>query len=206
MKSHIIVSRLFYPDVNDLKERLEIYKRTALKSLLEQEDQHFDIAVLCKPQHKDIVKVHPRIIPFFSDRDKVKMLHNGGTFFHWQDVYGIKKYDIQTNLDSDDCVSPVFTKKIQEVMADKGHITHIHFQPLLRNYKTGEVRKMKMRYDDKYQSIFYSLYQPNRDDYIYIGQDSHTAFGKYAEESILIPEGYCWINIHSKNDSSTMDI
>lgn len=206
MKSHIIISRLFYQDENELKERLDIYKQTALKSLLTQEDQHFDIAILCKPQHRDIIKIHPRIIPFFSDKDKIRILYNGGTFFQWKDVYGIDKYDIQTSLDSDDSVSPEFTKKIQEVMADKKQITHIHFQPLLRDYETGEVKKMKLQYGKELQSMFFSLYQPSKDNYIYIGQDSHTVFGKYAEESILIPEGYCWLNIHSKNSGSTMKL
>ncbi len=206
MKSHIIVSRLFYENEQDLKDRLPVFKETALKSLLEQTDQNFDIAVLCKPEHKDLVKIHPRIIPFFSDKEKIKMLKNNGSFFQWEDVYGLEKYDIQTNVDSDDTVSPIFTTKIQEVMADKDHITHIHFQPLLKDYQTGEVKQMKMRYSDSFQSMCYSLYQPNKDNYIFIEQDSHTTFGKYAEESILIPEGYCWMNIHGKNDCSTMKL
>lgn len=206
MKSHIVVSRLFYKDEKALRDRLLIYKETALKSLLKQEDQNFDIAILCKLEHKDIVKIHPKIIPFFSDKEMFRLSGNNFSFFKWEDVYGIDKYDIQTNLDSDDSVSPEFTKKIQETMADKNYITHIHFQPLLRNYHTGEIKKMKLRYNESFQSMFYSIYQPNKENYIYIGQDSHSVFGKYAEESILIPEGYCWMNIHDKNSSSTMNI
>ena len=83
--------------------------------------------------------------------------------------------------------------------------THIHFFPLLRNYYTGEIRKTRIKYRNTHNSAFYSLYQPDKKDYIYIGQSSHTNFSKYAEKTILIPEGHYFVNIHDSNDSSTME-
>jgi len=205
--THIVITRMWYEKEEDLLDRIKMFKLTMLPALLNQVDKNFDIGVLCQEKHRKIIEaIHPKLIPFFTTKTSGYINKCWHIFSDWKDISGLKKYDIQTNVESDDYVIPEFTQKIQEVMANKSHTTHIHFQPLLRNYKTGEIKKMRIRYGKETQSSPYSLYQPNKDNYIYIGQDSHTVFGKYADESILIPEGYSWLNIHDKNDSSTMDI
>ena len=205
-KTHVIVTRMHYKNVSDLLKRIEIYKKGLLKNLLNQEDKNFDIGVLCRKEHEQIIRnIHPRIIPFFTDRDGWKVDKCWALFIEWRDIYGLGKYDIQTNVDSDDLVSPQFTKIIRQALVGAEVSTHIHFAPMLKNHFTGEIKSVRDNYFNGNKSAFYSLYQPDKEDYIYIGQDSHTKFSKYAERSILIPEGEVWVQIHDSNDSSTME-
>ena len=206
--SHIVISRMWYHEEEDLLERIKIYEANLLPILLNQEDKDFDIGVLCRKEHEQIIKkIHPRIIPFFTDKESWTIRDIfWALFVEWKDIYGLNKYDIQTNVDSDDLVSTRFTKIIrQTVLENTETSTHIHFVPLIRNYYTGEVEEIRENYSNGSDSSFYSLYQPNKEDYVYIGQDSHTKFSKYAQKSILIPEGEVWVNIHDSNDSSTME-
>lgn len=207
--SHIIVNKLYYQNEQDLLTRIKIYKKITLPSLLEQTNQNFDIGVLCNPKHEDIIReIHPRIIPFFSDVPTSFRFIDGVKFYihflKWGDIYGIEKYDIQTCVSSDDYVKPEFTQKIEDVIReeDDGKSTHIYFEPRLMKLITGETKDMLMKYREGFTSGFYSIYQPNKDPYIYVGQECHTKIGNLFEKSIMVKGDYCYIGIHDTNDSS----
>jgi len=201
MNNHVVVTRLLYKDYYDFRKRLELYKETALDCLKKQTNQSFDIAVLCNPEHQEDIR-ELGIIPFF--RKDRQLGGHVGKYWHtmtpWENIEGLKKYKIQTNLDSDDIASADYIEKIKSIArGDKS--LHIHFQPRLYNYNTGEEKKTNIRYNNS-GSMFYSLYQPTG-KYTYIGHDSHKEMGSYASKSILVGEGYAWLTIHDNNDSST---
>ena len=204
--THIIISRMWYEKEEDLLKRITIYESNLLPALLNQTNQDFDIGILCNEKHKEIIQnIHPRIIPFFTKKKGQRM----GKFWHihsnWEDIIGIKEYDIQTNIDSDDIVSKDFVKIIKDSITEEKRIL-IHFQPLLRDFFTGIVKKIRINYNEKYISPCYSLYQPDKENYVYIGQDEHPQMYKYADKIIKIPEGHYWMNIHDNNDSTTMKL
>ncbi len=211
--NQVVITRMHYQNKDDLVKRIRMYEMGPLRCLLAQEDQDFDIAVLCNKRHEDIIRsIHPRIIPFFSNQESRRWGPFWTLFVKWEDIYGLDKYDIQTNLDSDDLVSPQYTKLIKAAITTPSVVTHVHFQPLLRDYYTGEVKEMKYRYGEVrsdgrvYCSAFHSLYQPDKEDYMFLHQDSHIDFIQYVEKSVILPEGHCWINIHDTNDSSKMEM
>jgi hypothetical protein len=208
--THIVISRLHYREDSDLLKRIEIYKKETLPSLLSQTIQEFDIGVLCHPKHEQIIRdIHPKIIPFFTrEYGKYKNKNGKKLYFQWlkwKDIWGIPKYDIQTYVSSDDVVSSVSLKKIEDLVRESDTSLHIHFQPILRKLN-GETKRMRIGYNKNFNSGFYSLYQPDKKNYIYIGQDSHTIMSRHAEKSILVPKGYYWINIHDDNDSSDWNL
>jgi predicted DNA-binding protein (MmcQ/YjbR family) len=218
MLTHVVITRLDYEDDSKIDSRIELYKSLTLPCLLEQTDQNFDIAVKCNPKHFEKVRqINERIIPFYITRkgkERIKRLYNYSKlyidFIEWEYVRGLKKYNIQTSLDSDDIVEKNYIAKIKEEVGKHikeypGESLHIHFQPELVNIRTGETKKMNRRYSNKLGSMFYSLFQPGKKDYIFIGHDSHLKMMEYADRSVLIPEGYCKLSVHGDNDSTTME-
>lgn len=201
---HVVVTRMLYEDDKKFLARLELYKNILLKSLEAQTNQNFDIAVLCNRKHQEFIK-EIGVIPFFVGENnygqKDKTWH---VKVPWEEIEGLEKYDIQSNIDSDDYVSEEYIEIIQESCGG-GKSIHIHFQPILHNYITGEKKRMSNRYDKNTGSAFYSLYQPNKENYIYIGQDGHRRMQNYAEKTILIGEGHCFVGVHDSNDSTTMN-
>ena len=207
MNKQVVITRMLYAE-NDPKfqERLAIYRALCLPRLRNQSVKDFDIAVLCNRKHAKIFK-RLGVIPFFLKKEwfgKVGETGKWSAVAKWEDIEGIKKYDIQTNLDSDDLVSDKYVSAIQKRVGGKKSL-HIHFQPRLFNFHTLEEKEMKTKYGKDRGSAFYSLYQPNKENYIYIGQGSHINMWKYASRSILLREGYCWVGIHGNNDSTTMN-
>lgn len=201
---HIVVTRMLYTDNDRFFKRLELYKKYTLKSLKEQSVHNFDIAVLCNRKHKEAIR-ELGVIPFFVGKDNFgqrdKTWH---CKVSWSEIEGLGKYDIQSNIDSDDWVCHKYIEKIQELSVGDKSI-HIHFQPLLFNLKTQEIKAMRNRYDSNNGSAFYSLYQPDKTNYIYIGQDGHRRMQNYADKTIIICESYAYVGIHDDNDSTTMN-
>jgi len=201
--THVVVTRMLYQDSEPFLKRLELYYKL-FNSLKNQTVQNFDIAVLCNRKHADILKeiFRDSVIPFFTKEDNFgqrdKTWH---CKIPWEEIEGLNMYDIQSNIDSDDWVSENYIETIQKHCKDKS--LHIHFQPTLVRLKTGQTKSMNSVYNKYNGSAFYSLYQPDKSNYIYIGQDGHRRMQNYAEESILIPEGYAFVGIHDNNDSTT---
>ncbi len=210
--THIVITRMIYAEDDPrFEERLSLYKMLCLPRLKLQTEKNFDIGVLCNKAHAHIFR-DLGIIPFHRTDDWTgqKLGRFWSCMTKWKELEGLGKYDIQTNLDSDDLVSSEFIKRIQTAIQreiDDGFTgsLHIHFQPRLYDLYTFADKTQKKRYDDKEGSAFYSLYQPNKENYIYAGQDSHRRMSIYMDKSILIGEGYCWICVHESNDSTTMN-
>jgi hypothetical protein len=203
--SHVVVTRMLYQDDDKFLDRLELYKKNLLPSLKKQINRHFDIAVLCNRKHADVLR-KLGVTPFFL-KDKKNFGQRDKTWHckvKLSEIEGLGMYDIQSNIDSDDWVAKEYIDKVQ-VLSKRNKSAHIHFQPLLVNLKTGETKEMKNRYNGEPEngSAFYSLYQPNKKNFIYVGQDGHRRMGKYMERSILITSGYAFVGIHDKNDSTT---
>jgi len=201
--THVVVTRLLYKEEKDFKERLDLYKETALDCLKKQTVRNFDIAIHCNPDHAEYVR-ELDFIPFFM-KDRSLGYRQGPywtAYTSWSNIEGLEKYDIQTNLDSDDIITNDYIVKIQEIMKGDESI-HLHFQPKLRNHHTKEVKESWIQYGSTKGSMFYSLYQPSKENYVFIGHDTHADMWKYVDKTIFINDKtYCWLNIHGKNDSS----
>ncbi len=201
---HVVITRLLYKEDDRLLKRLELYKKYCLDSLKKQTKTDFDIAVLCNRDHSKIFK-DMGIIPFhFKDNwfgQKPKKYWS--CFRGWDNVEGLDMYDIQTSLDSDDFVAPNYLETIENTIDREAEGSlHVHFQPRFFNIATGEDLPQKKQYSEETGSAFYSLYQPDKTNYVYCGHDSHLRIGKLMDKSILIKEGYCWIGVHDDNDST----
>jgi len=209
MKSHVLTIRFHYAENDPRFEwRLEYFKKEVLPRILKQTDQNFDIAIRCNPKHAEIFKkLSPKIITFQTKNDEAryKTGKNGKKYFEdfvqWEDVRGLKKYDIQSGLDSDDLIGPRYIEAIQEALAGEKEATHICFQPQTFNLKTKRIKPM-MRYHGTRGSAFMSLYQPNKENYKFIYCGSHISLWKNAKKSITLPQGHCWATIHDINEST----
>jgi hypothetical protein len=193
------------------EERLALYRTLCLPRLRLQTVKDFDILILCNEKHAKFFKelglktIHTRD-GFLGHRPRG--LYN--SFTPYENIKGLDKYDIQTSLDSDDLVSDNYIWRIEKAIESEGYdkSLHIFFQEELYNPHTFERKSMRIRYGvppNNWGSAFFSLYQPNKDNYVYIGTETHLHMGKYADKSILIGEGYCWATIHGNNDSTTMN-
>jgi hypothetical protein len=213
--THALIIRFHYKvDDPRFEWRYQYFKRTVLPRILEQSYSNFDICIWCNPEHDTLFKVlHKRIKVFHvkGDRQNYKQI-NGKRYFYdfasWEDVENLEKYDIQTGIDSDDLISKDFIKEIERLVyvhkcAGNGDKKlHISFQPELFIWKTGKTERITQRYHKKKGSAFLSLYQPNKNDYVFLYCDSHLRMWKYADESITVPSGFCWATVHEINEST----
>lgn len=210
--NQVVITRMLYATDNPaFEERLAIYRALCLPRLRRQKNKNFDIAVLCNREHKKVFE-DLGVIPFFRKDNWLgqKPKKFWSCFSKWEELEGLDKYDIQTNLDSDDLVSDMFIDKIQRTIEDEinnGHkgSLHIHFQPRLFSFHDLVEKPQKRQYSDSSGSAFYSIYQPDKERYISLIEDSHTRIQAYMDKSVLIGEDYCWIGIHDNNDSTTIN-
>lgn len=214
MPSHVVLIRFHYPE-NDPKFswRFAYFQSMVLPRLLNQTRQDFDIAIRCYDWHKELFeKLHPKIKTFSIEGESEKYTHKGKKYFYdfvpWRKVQGLEMYDIQTGIDSDDLVREDFIERIyQEVEkhGDKSSL-HISFQPYLFDTKTLVTYTMGIKYSPTSGSAFLSLYQPNKENYVFIHNFSHLMLWRSASKSITIPEGYCWASCHNHNESTAVNI
>lgn len=215
--NHVVVIRFHYPE-NDLrfKWRFEYFRKEVLPRLIQQTDQNFDIAIWCESWHKKLFEdLSNKIIVFdikpekkgyirYSDRKRAKSY--GGKFFidftQWENVIGLEKYDIQTALDSDDLVSKDYIARIKKECSRVDSSLHITFQPKKLFVDKGIEKTHNVIYNTMKGSMFYSIYQPDKSNYLFVYHDSHLVIGKYMKKSIYIPECYCWQSIHKYNEST----
>ena len=206
MNKYVVITRMLYAD-NDPKfeERLSIYRALCLPRIKKQTIKT-DIAVLCNKAHANIFK-SLGVIPFFMRDGSVGK--KPGRFWscltNWDNIEGLDEYDVQINIDSDDLITDNYVWRINKAIEmEKEQSLHIHFQPRIFNFHTFEEKEQNKKYNTKEGSAFYAIYQPNKDNYVYIGQTSHLFMPSLMNKSVLIGEGYCWIGIHDNNDSTTM--
>jgi hypothetical protein len=202
--SHIVITRMLYGEDKPFFDRLKMYKKYLLKSLKNQTNKNFNVAVLCNERHR-LVFVKMGIIPFYIKGGWLGQRENiyWNAKVPWNMIEGLDMYDIQSNIDSDDYVSEEYIDIIQKhCVGDKS--IHIHFQPVFHQYSTGLIKEMRSVYDENNGSAFCSLYQPDKTNYIYIGQDGHRRMQMYMDKTIVI-QGHCFVGIHDKNDSTTIN-
>lgn len=208
MISHVIVTILFFEDDNRFNNRINIYKKEVLPRIKAQTKTNFDICVVCKKKHQDIIR-SIGVIPatFKDDKLNLKNLGRWGTVGEnlWDNT-NLKKYHIKTRLDSDDLLAPNYIEKTLEEInkLDKDKSISVTFQPRLFNLITKEDKKMRTRYSAKRCSMFSSIYKPNK-EHKFLAENSHFDISKYAEQNVFVDEGYCWLGIHDKNNSTTMN-
>lgn len=194
-----VITRMHYPkDHKDFKWRFEYYKNKVLPTLRNQTFKQFDIAVWCEKHHEKLFK-ELGVIPFQATHPEYNS-ELFKDFTSWDNVSGLKRYDIQVALDSDDLVEPQFLAKIRQICVGSKSI-HISFQPDKLNIKTGKLYKMSDNYKNSGTgSPCYALYQPEFKYFAY--HDSHLKIGNLMDKTIYIDEGYVHMSIHDTNDST----
>ena len=211
--SHVVIVRCHYEE-NDqrFKWRFEYFKNEVLPRLLAQTNQNFDIAIYCNKKHAELFKkLSDRITTFYAKksnpiyRTTSDMKTYYSDFMSLDNIVGLKKYDIQTGLDSDDLVETGYIDKILETIKRNGYdkSLHISFQPDTFDLITNKYYPITQHYKAVTRgSAFLTIYQPDKKNYIFAYQYSHIKIGEHFDKSILIPEGYCHMVIHGRNEST----
>lgn len=211
---HALIIRFHYEkDDPRFIWRLNYFKMACLPRILAQTSQDFDICVRCYPwQEEQIKALSPRIKTFqvknegarYKQSGKYKYFHD---FVPWADVIGLKKYEIQSGLDSDDLIEPDYIKKIEDAVAKHkakypGKSLHLSFQPKLYSMKSQKVTPMRKYREKTPGSAFFAIYQPNKDKYMFAYEVSHIYLGQHFDHSLVLPAGYCYATAHDLNEST----
>jgi hypothetical protein len=192
--------------------RLAYFKFMVLPKLLNQTEQKFEIAIRCNPWHDNILRSLSKKITTFRIRGEAENFRIISKkkyfvdFANWYQVMGMKQYDIQSGLDSDDLVAKNYIETIQKIVREnpKGKSLHISFQPDIFNAQTLKTYPIGQRYTKERGSAFFSIYQPNNQRYLFAYEKSHLIIGKDMDKSIIVPAGYCWASVHGHNYSTTI--
>jgi hypothetical protein len=201
-----IITRFHYPqDSKQFDWRFGFYRDYVLPTVLDQEDQDFDIAIWCEPWHED---------QFRALSDKIRTFHATYTpgdnapnyrrlfadFTEWENVSGLPKYKIQVGLDSDDIIGPEYVKTIHDLCV--GHESAlVSFQPVLLEASTGRIAKMQ-EYTPQSTSAFFALYSPDSANHRFAYCDSHLRLWKIVSKVFLIQPCHCCAVAHGRNDST----
>lgn len=203
MNKIAVITRFHYEqDSEEYRWRLDYYRDEVLPRLLRQYCQDFDIWIWCEPwQEKELKSLSPRIRTFratYAKRDS----HLFIDYTPWENVAGLPKYPVQIGLDSDDLVNAGFVGYVRE-LCDCNQITHIGFQPFKLDVKTQK-RYLMDRYTEKRGSPIFAFYQPDiyAKDFKFAYHTSHLRMPVLAQKRIIVPEGYAYMSIHDRNDST----
>lgn len=207
--NHIIITTFTYPPGERFDRRMEIYKKYHLDSLYKQTLQNFDIGAICHPDNNHIFK-EMGIIPINTKDGYDGHIHptrNHWEYYTpWENIDGLKKYKVQTGLDTDNFLEPNYVEKTFEELEKlpEGN-KYVQFQPMIKNILTGEEKKMSCRYNnDNFGSAMFSISQT--EPYYFIYHDGHTRMQNLFENKKLVGEGYCWVGIHDENVINDMNI
>lgn len=199
---HAIIIRLKYNDCEEFEWRLSFFHALCLRSLLRQKDQNFDILVLCNPEHSERIKslshkikVFHHDVPIAGDPDYRRKGEKNSVMPFKYDL----DYEIQTRIDSDDIVSKGFTDIIRKSF--KRNPKLLCFKPMRFHLDT---LKKYYTYDNYKRSMFLSVYNPDKDSFIYeVGHCSWQHKIKEMGGQIeIIKFGYCYQVIHDFNAST----
>jgi hypothetical protein len=190
LSHHILTRMAFDPADPQWPWRLAFYQVMALPRLLAQTCRDFEIWIKCHPEHFGVVAaLDPSIKPCRS----------------WEEV---PRSHIQTRIDCDDLVGKGFVAQIHGVAgSDLSRPVIVSFQPYKLDLFTLRRYRMGLRYHDRLNSPFLSLYQPQIEgaDYRCIYDYTH---GRLAVDTgfraVIIPEGYCDMVIHDHNKLNTI--
>ena len=195
-----IVTRFHYEDDAKFERRFAFYCERVLPTLLAQTDQNFDIAVWCEPRHAErFTQLSPKMKPFTATYKK-----RGGPFFadftDWQNVSGLKQYEIQVGLDSDDIVAPDYIETIHR-LCQGGRSVLVSFPPLVYDLHSGRFGRLR-GYSATQTSAFFALYYPGLKGFRFAYCGSHLRLWKHVDKVILGPEEKCCALVHGMNDST----
>jgi hypothetical protein len=212
--NHILIIRFHYAEDDPrFVWRFNYFKWEVLPRILAQTVSDFDIAIRCNPWHNRLFQsLSDRIITFQVKDEYVKYrpptIH-GKVFFYdfipWENVIGLKKYEIQSGLDSDDLIAPNYMQTIREEIAEHNpkQSLHISFTPEIFNTKTKQTYPISDTYNPQKGSAFMTLYQPDFEKtYHFVYEISHLKLGTLAKRSITLSKGYCWASVHDHNEST----
>lgn len=202
-----VITRLHY-DLGDPKflPRVAMYEQYALKSLLNQTDQDFDIWIWAEEHHrKQIEKIHPRIKVFTADWVRRGSPHKTKFWIDYtpfEKVKGLPKCTTVVSLDSDDELDPEGIANIRECAIGQQNLA-FSFQPIKRDLATGKKYRMKSYEQRKKIAPIFALYQPN-DPYLFIYEYGHYSKmpEKFAGRIYYFDEGKTYMNIHDFNEST----
>lgn len=210
--THGVIIRFHY-DRGDQRFgfRVAYFRAMVLPKLLAQTEQNFEIAIRCNPCHEKILKSLSKKITTFRVRGEAENFRMISTkkyfvdFAPWHQIIDMKKYDIQSGLDSDDLVAENYIETIQKIVKERanGKSLHISFQPEVFNAQTLKTYPIGSTYTAERGSAFFSIYQPDKQHYKFAYEKSHLFIGKDMEKSIIIPRGFCWASVHGHNYSTT---
>lgn len=208
-KSAALIIRFHY-NVKDprFEWRFRYFESTVLPKIEAQSYSEFDICVRCNPLHADrFRRLTPRILPFHVKNETVRYKRQGNKryfydFAPWSAVQGLKRYDVQLGLDSDDLISSSYVHKVMTLANLYQDTLHISFQPEIYRLASKKVESIGFRYDAQRGSAFMALSQPDKSNYRFIYERSHLTLGSLARYSILLPKGDCWATVHHINEST----
>jgi hypothetical protein len=209
MNNHIIITIFAYPPGERFNNRMKLYKKWHLDSLYKQTLQNFDIGAICHPENDKHFE-EMGIIPIHTKDGYDGHIHptrgHWEYYTPWENITGIKKYEMQTGLDTDNFLEPEYVERLYQELErlPKDEPAHIHFQPRIKNIITGQEKEMASRYGPTWGSAMFSLYQP-KEPYYFIYHDSHSRMQNLFKKSVLV-NGYCLVGVHDENVINDMAI
>ena len=223
--THAVIIGFHYPDSyprDKLEWRFSYFRSMVLPRILRQTIQSFVIAVRTTPVFAQRFReLSDRIITFDvkpgfenwippgydPEEFEINRRRCFVDFVPWEAIEGLKQYDIQTSVDSDDLLlREDFIDRIEKecYATPPNQSLHIHFQPYIYDVPSLSFYNLPVPYDRENGSQFFSLYQPDKDGFVFVGQDSHRRIGKLMERSVIIDPGYVGFSIHWANASSSL--
>jgi len=187
-------------DHPDFEWRFNYFKKEVLPRILNQTQQDFDICIWCEKHHEELFRsLSPKIKTFQATYEKRESAYFID-YTPFENTVGLERYNIQIGLDSDDLIVSDFFAKVNSLCVGNNKL-HISFQPIKLDIKSGDKYLMK-QYTKIDGSPVFVLYQPSLANYIFAYHTSHRKIHQFADETILIPEGFCYMSIHDLNDST----
>jgi hypothetical protein len=220
--THAVVVRFDYPDSyprDKLEWRFSYFRSMVLPRLLSQRNQRFVIAIRTAGEFAQrFQQLSERIVTFAVKpgfENWVPPGYNPGEFVEkrkryfvdfvpWEAVDGLEQYDIQTSVDSDDLIlRNDFIDRIEkECWRAPNESAHVQFQPCFFDVQSLAFYECPRRYSSENGSPVYSLYQPNKGDFVYVGQESHLRIATMMRRAVVVELGYVAMSTHSSNAST----
>jgi len=201
-----IITRFHYPESKkgskEYKWRFNYYKDKILPKVKNQTDKDFDINVWCNDWQRESLEELGISTFQVNTKTRTNKLGYFIDFADWSEVEGLKKYDIQIGLDSDDYITPEFIKKVKDIASNQIRSTFISFQPEKVDIKTGNKYPMKRTYNHQGSPVF-AIYQPHG-DYKFAYETSHLLMPKEFKNFYFVDKGYCYVSVHDYNDSTSI--
>lgn len=190
--------------------RLKYFISDVLPRIRKQSVINFDICIRCNEWHREIFeklrlktfKVVDEYVAYKGNVTNTKKFFYD--FISWDRVVGLDKYDIQVGLDSDDLIEKKYLEKALEKIEkyDNGKKSiHICFQPKFYYLKDKTSRPFP-KYTENVGSAFMVLYQPDKENYRFIYEESHLSIIKKADIKVVMPVGDCMATCHEFNEST----